>query len=174
MLKLFAVVLGGRADKCNIELHDVVFVVGSSLEETYPSLINKWFGNKKRLHIDSSIEVLSVNGYELILDKEKPQHDEKIFFVNFGGYKQQHFGEIHETGFYVASFKSEVLERAKMDLGLSLLEPHCDDNLDIDDIITIDQIDNYYVHLKKTGRSDELPIESYYRRLDPYDISEND
>lgn len=26
--KLFAVYLGGRADRCNIELHDVVFVVG--------------------------------------------------------------------------------------------------------------------------------------------------
>lgn len=34
-LKLFAVYLGGRADRCNIELHDVVFVVGSCIEETY-------------------------------------------------------------------------------------------------------------------------------------------
>ena len=57
MLKLFAVVLGGRADGCNTELHDVVFVVGKSLEESYPQLIDKWFGNKKRLHIDSSIEL---------------------------------------------------------------------------------------------------------------------
>ncbi len=28
--KLFAVYLGGRAPKCNTELHDVVFVVGAS------------------------------------------------------------------------------------------------------------------------------------------------
>lgn len=43
--KLFAVYLGGRADRCNIELHDVVFVVGSSIEETYPLLAKKWFGS---------------------------------------------------------------------------------------------------------------------------------
>ena len=34
--KLFAVYLGGRAPKANIELHDVVFVVGESIEQTYP------------------------------------------------------------------------------------------------------------------------------------------
>jgi len=34
--KLFAVYLGVRADRCNIELHDVVFVVGTSIEDTYP------------------------------------------------------------------------------------------------------------------------------------------
>jgi hypothetical protein len=51
--KLFAVYLGGRADRCNIELHDVVFVVGSSIEETYPLLAKKWFGNLHGFHIDS-------------------------------------------------------------------------------------------------------------------------
>ena len=34
-LKLFAVCLGGRAPKCNTELHDVVFVVGARVEDTY-------------------------------------------------------------------------------------------------------------------------------------------
>lgn len=41
--KLFAVYLGDRADRCNIEPHDVVFVVGSCIEETYPLLAKKWF-----------------------------------------------------------------------------------------------------------------------------------
>ena len=30
--KLFLVVLGGRIDGCHVELHDVRFVVGSSIE----------------------------------------------------------------------------------------------------------------------------------------------
>jgi hypothetical protein len=51
-LKLFAVYLGGRAAGCMIETHDVVFVVGHSLEETYPQLIKKWFGIPEQLHID--------------------------------------------------------------------------------------------------------------------------
>lgn len=81
MLKLFAVLLGGRADGCNVELHDVVFVAGPSLEETYPDLISKWFGNKKRLHIDSSIELKYIDGHEVVISEKAPSTDKKIFFV---------------------------------------------------------------------------------------------
>lgn len=81
MLKLFAVTLGGRADRCNIELHDVVFVVGHSLEETYSSLIDKWFGNKKRLHIDSTIELKYVDGHEVLISKAKPKQDKKFLLI---------------------------------------------------------------------------------------------
>ena len=34
-MKLFAVYLGGRAKKCNTELHDVVFSYGNKIEDTY-------------------------------------------------------------------------------------------------------------------------------------------
>jgi len=33
--KLFAVYLGGRAPRCNTELHDVVFVAGEAIEACY-------------------------------------------------------------------------------------------------------------------------------------------
>src|SRR5579862_751029 len=59
--KLFAVYLGGRADHCNIELHDVVFVVGATIEETYPLLAKKWFGNLKGFHIDSYVELQNID-----------------------------------------------------------------------------------------------------------------
>lgn len=170
MLKLFAVVLGGRADGCNTELHDVVFVVGHSLAETYPELINKWFGNKKRLHIDSTIELKYIDGHEIHISKDKPKQDKKIFFVNFGAYKPDYFGEVHEIGFYVASSKPEVLERAKRDLCLSLIEPHCDDNLIIDDVISISEVDQYYIHLLPTLIPAQINIESVYRKLN---VSEN-
>ena len=42
MKKLYAVYLGGYTKKCNTELHDVVFAVGDTLEETYPQLVEKW------------------------------------------------------------------------------------------------------------------------------------
>ena len=124
MLKLFAVLLGGRATGCNTELHDVVFVVGSSLEETYPKLVNKWFGTKKRLHIDSTIELKYADGHEIILSKDQPDSDKKLYFLNFGAYKPNYFGEVHEVGFYVAASKPEVLAKAKSDLCLNLIEPH--------------------------------------------------
>lgn len=55
--KLFAVYLGGRAARCNTELHDVAFVVGESIEACYERLMDKWFGDPLRLHIDSWIEL---------------------------------------------------------------------------------------------------------------------
>ena len=57
MPKLFAVYLGGRAPKCNTELHDVVFVVGESIEATYSQLTELWFGSREGLHIDSWLEL---------------------------------------------------------------------------------------------------------------------
>ena len=50
---LFLVVLGGRAHKANVELHDVRWVVGSKIEETYDILRSDWFGSVEGLHIDS-------------------------------------------------------------------------------------------------------------------------
>ena len=50
---LYLVVLGGRAKKANIELHDVRWVVGSKIEDTYDTLRKEWFGSPKGLHIDS-------------------------------------------------------------------------------------------------------------------------
>ena len=48
-IKLYAVYLGGRADGCNTELHDVVFTCGNKIEDTYMDLLDKWFGNADRL-----------------------------------------------------------------------------------------------------------------------------
>ena len=41
---LFLVVLGGRAKKANIELHDVRWVIGSKIEDTFNVLRRDWFG----------------------------------------------------------------------------------------------------------------------------------
>ena len=50
---LYLVVLGGRVKKANIELHDVRWVVGSRIEDTFDALRKDWFGSPKGLHIDS-------------------------------------------------------------------------------------------------------------------------
>ena len=56
-MKLFSVFLGGRAYKCNTELHDVVFTLGEKIEDTYTDLLGKWFGLPDRLHIDSWVDL---------------------------------------------------------------------------------------------------------------------
>ena len=50
---LFLVVLGGKAKKANIELHDVRWVLGSKIEDTYEVIRKDWFGTYEGLHIDS-------------------------------------------------------------------------------------------------------------------------
>ena len=53
MPRLFAVYLGGNAAGSNIELHDVQFVVGETIEGTYLDLLRLWYGLPDGLHLDS-------------------------------------------------------------------------------------------------------------------------
>src|ERR1700733_12737618 len=116
--KLFAVYLGGKADRCNIELHDVVFVVGSTLEETYPLLAKKGFGNVHQFHIDSYIHLQYIDGYEIELVKDAPEADplNKLYFINLGAYKPFEFTEYHQSAFYVTESAPEAVRRAKSEL----------------------------------------------------------
>jgi hypothetical protein len=166
MNKLYAVLLGGRAPGCNTELHDTVFVVGESLESCHPQLVGKWFGSSHRLHIDSTVELNQVDGYDISLSSQKP-HTEglNLFFVNFGGYKPGVFGETHQIQFYVANTKTQALLRAREELCLGLHEQHCDDNLLVDDLQLIDVVDNFYIHLTAANEKKALQIDSYYRKL---------
>ena len=64
---LFLVFLGGRAKKANVELHDVRWVIGSKIEDTYDSLRRDWFGMREGLHIDSFKKINYVDGYKINL-----------------------------------------------------------------------------------------------------------
>ena len=64
---LFLVVLGGRANKPNIELHDVRWVLGSKIEDTYNVLRRDCFGTIEGLHIDSYKKINYVDGYKITL-----------------------------------------------------------------------------------------------------------
>ena len=66
-LSLFLVVLGGRADKANVELHDVRWVIGSKIEDTFDALRRDWFGTAEGLHIDSYKKINYVDGYKINL-----------------------------------------------------------------------------------------------------------
>jgi len=60
-------VLGGRANKANIELHDVMWAVGSKIEDTYDTLRKDCFGSPKGLHIDSYKKVKFIDGHKINL-----------------------------------------------------------------------------------------------------------
>ena len=78
---LYLVVLGGRANKANIELHDVRWVVGSKIEDTYDTLRKGWFGSPKGLHIDSYKKIKYIDGYKInLINFEKNKIGKKQLF----------------------------------------------------------------------------------------------
>lgn len=153
-IKLYAVYLGGRAPRASIELHDVVFVAGFTLQETYPKLKEKWFGYPTHVpHIDSFIELSYADGFQITLNKEK-KTEYKLYFVNFGAYTEHQFGEVHESAFFVAKDKAEATQKARKSLCVGMNQSHLDDHLDVeglvsygcydvDDLIEIDRVDGY-------------------------------
>ena len=122
---LFLVVVGGRSPKANIELHDVRWVIGTKIEDTFDQLRNDWFGSNNGLHIDSYKKIDSIDGYKInLINKENREPKNKIFkkeivinkklwFLNIGGYDPRSMQEKHEFGLVVASSASEAKNKAK-------------------------------------------------------------
>ena len=161
-MKLFAVFLGGRDPKCNIELHDVVFTCSKNITESYNELLFKWFGDPKRLHIDSWVELKYIDGYEIHLSKSKPNHNEKLFFINLGGYDKNKFEELHESKFLVGDNENLIKKRAKESLLIGYDQVHTDDLYDVDDCIEIRKVSEFYIHLKKSDVSKDLEYHNGY------------
>ncbi len=121
---LFLVVLGGKAPNSHIELHDVRWVIGSSIKETFGQLRSEWFGDNKGLHIDSYMKICYIDGYQV---KVNPCMDEfhkldniqaktsnlSLWFVNLGGYNPNDMNEHHSFGLLVAKTYAEAKKIAK-------------------------------------------------------------
>jgi len=169
-MRLYSVYLGGRAEKCNIELHDIVFVVGRKLEETYPQLVEKWFGLSHRIHIDAYVELTHADGYaiNIVPKNTAPESEYKLYFMNFGAYEPDLFSEVHQIAFYVAKDKTEAIARARGELCCGMIQTHCDDSLvvddlidsheglEIDDVIEISEVDGY--RLQFTPLAEPRPL----------------
>ena len=164
-MKLFSVFLGGRADKCNIELHDVVFTLGEKIEDSYNDLLGKWFGLPDRLHIDSWVEINMVEGYKISLSKEKNKTTKKLYFVNLGAYEKDRFEELHESRFMVDVNKINVKKRAKKQLLIGKEQVHLDDLYDVDDCIEIRKVSGYYINLEKTSKQGKLTFNNGFKPI---------
>ena len=162
--KLFAVYLGGRAPKANTELHDLVFVTGARVEDTYVQLLDKWFGDSKSLHIDRWLELDMLDGWRVTLSDTQSPATGKLFFVNLGAYRDGEFTELHAMGFYVAPSALGAKKRALTELFSDRIQQkHKCDLHTIDDCIPVDAINGLHVTLTKTGEtSDAKPNNGYY------------
>ncbi len=174
--KLFAIYLGGHAKQCNIEVHDVVFAIGSNLEDTFPTLEKKWFGIRKGLHIDAWVELNYVDGYQIqiVPAVSNNESDLKLYFINFGAYETNFFGEVHQSGFYIASEKKAAQAHARKELCLKLQKRHHDDTVaiedsigDIDDCIEVTTVDSWRLAFTPTDIREQLRPNCEYIKL-PY------
>ena len=157
---LYLVVLGGRAKKANIELHDVRWVVGSKIEDTYDALRKDWFGSPKGLHIDSYKKIKYIDGYKINLRYfEKDKIDKKqllkknkaenhLWFINLGGYSPISMQEKHEFGLVIASSKIEAKNIAKSKWLIGCKKKHKDDIASLEMLLRCDDCEL----IKKIGK----------------------
>jgi hypothetical protein len=162
--KLFAVYLGGRAPRCNTELHDVVFVTGDAIESTYEQLLEKWFGSPEGLHIDSWMELDVVDGHRVsLLPVPVAGASAKLFFVNLGAYDSTDFTEYHSNRFVVAKDAPQAKTLAKKQLaGTGLLEIHKDRIHEVDDCVQVGSVEGLHVALTKTDETSSTKPRNEY------------
>ena len=134
--ELFLVVLGGRTAGAHIELHDVRFVAGRTIEDTLPELRRQWFGSRRGLHLDSWMAVRFVDGYRVELRPEPFAGPERLWFVNMGGYDPRQLAELHAFGLFVATSPQAAKAAARRRFLPAALERHKDDICGVEDALT--------------------------------------
>ena len=163
-LFLYLVVVGGRIAKANIEVHDVRWVIGSKIEDTFDELRKGWFGSIDGLHIDSYKKIYSVDGYKIKIKKSQIKkstskfikgvnNNKKLWFINLGGYDPKSMQEKHEFGLLVASTASDAKKMAKSKWLDGFYKKHNDDIdclqrfSDVDDCRLIKHINDWEIEL---------------------------
>ena len=142
-MNLFLVVLGGRIKGCHVELHDVRWVVGDSLEATIPELKRQWFGTRRGLHIDSYRQIRWADGHRVSISTATPTPAEaelKLWFVNLGAYDSSSMAEQHQFGLVVARSPQAAKAKAKRLWLKGLEQVHKDDLHELTDSPAIDDL----------------------------------
>ncbi len=159
---LYAVMLGGKHALARIEVHDVVFAVGDSLQAIYPQLKQQWFGLAKGLHIDAWMAIDGIEQYQVRLSTAQPAPDSlRLYFINLGGYLADEFGEAHRYVLMLATSKQQARAKARKYALTTWQQPHVDAVLEVDDCLLIDQIDGHFVHLVE-GSHQGVQFENTY------------
>jgi len=147
--KLYMLLLGCKPAGRNTEQHDIFFGIANSLKELVPQIENFWPGAGK-IHIDAWREVNFVDEYSIKVIERKPgpaNTQDKLFFLNLGGYKENEFEEYHYKMISVSADKTRAINRAKetaffRHTGFKGANAHIDDKygVDVDDVYEIEDI----------------------------------
>ncbi len=179
--KLFLLLLGSKAPKRNVEQHDYFFGIAHNLKELIPDIKAFWPEAGDSIHIDAWREVNKVNDYEIkiALKNEKAVVSEnKLFFINLGGYQANKLEEQHYAILSVQNDRSLAISESKKTFfyktnTLEGANSHVDDKygIDVDDVYQIEDIllprqkEKYQVVITKQESLPEDEIHLGYLRL---------
>jgi hypothetical protein len=159
--------LGGKVKGCNIEVHDVQFVIANHIEETVGLLKSCWYGLDEKLHMDSYKVIDGADGFAVRLTKEKPDCSKKLFFVQFGGYKKDSTQELHDIGLLIGESEQQVKERASIEKKVADIENHVDSIICVEKVVLSTEGEKFFIELSESHEDYDLHPDWFgYRRLD--------
>lgn len=117
-MKLLMLKIGARPKGRLIEQHDIVFAVVDDFTQVIDIINNTWKEVKNTWHIDAWREVNRVGDFKVELVPNDTPNDNvttenKLFFVNLGGYLPNVFEEFHYKELVVAPTLSQATTQAK-------------------------------------------------------------
>jgi Domain of Unknown Function (DUF1543) len=155
-LKLYMILLGCKPTGRNTEQHDLFFGIGRTLGHVKKDILDFSKEANGKIHIDAWREVQYVDGHKIVVSERNADsiQNEKLFFINLGGYKQNEFEEYHYKMLIVSPDKAIAIQKAKQTAfykhtGFKGASSHIDDKygIDVDDLYEIEDI--LPAHLKK-------------------------
>src|ERR1700753_672769 len=166
-MKLFAIYIGGEVAGGNIEVHDMRFIVAPSITETHAELKRQWWGIPKTLHIDCWAEIDHADGYDVALRSEPSIAEEKLYYVNLGGYDKSKFIEMHQNVFVVAKSVPEAKARA-IKHAKGWHAAHRDEMYEAEQAFALNESteeNGLHIHLEPTALARPLSFSCDYRPL---------
>ncbi|MFP9098352.1 DUF1543 domain-containing protein [Flavobacterium sp. RHBU_24] len=181
MPTLFMAILGATPLGRSIEQHDVYFGIGKTIKSLRDDMYAFW-PNAGQLHIDSWRAVTIVGNYDIkiIPKSEGVPQDEKLFFLNLGGYRPGDLEEYHYKVLVVAKKMSQAIKMAKQTAfyktcGFKGAESHIDQQyaLDVDDIHNVSDLlspelkEKYHIQITPSAFAIEDELHVGYVKLGP-------
>lgn len=180
--KLFMVLLGSKAPNRNVEQHDYFFGIASSIKELIPEMKAFWPEAGKSIHVDGWREVTKVDGFEINVVERNAllnTSDQKLFFINLGGYQANKLEEQHYTVLTVKAERALAIHHAKKTVFFKKnfipgANSHIDEKygVDVDDVHKIDDLltkettEKYSIVIKPNTDLVEDEIHLGYFKLD--------
>ncbi|RWU07546.1 DUF1543 domain-containing protein [Pedobacter chitinilyticus] len=175
--KLFMLLLGCKPQGRHTEQHDIFFAIATELKELVPVIKQFWPEANGKIHLDAYRIVNHVDGYQVDVVEKAVQSvaNQKLFFLNLGGYQSNVFEEIHYKMLMVAKDKATATANAKSSpFFKQYFSPHIDDKygVDVDDVFDIEEVlplamkQQYAIQFTK---AEDLPIDEVVLGYMPVD-----